>query len=177
MRQRWDIVSDLINQNNYKVIAEIGVSRGINASEIFKRCPKISKFYLIDQNLDVFDWGLFDNYGKDKLRVCTEDTITFSVSGALYVTCNSSVKIASDLKQTFDLIFIDADHSYDAVKQDIEVWYPKLKKGGIICGHDYIDYIEYGVKQAVDEIFPKANLEADVLENGNLKIWWVKNAK
>lgn len=34
-------------------------------------------------------------------------------------------------------VFIDADHKYECVKQDIEAWLPKIKKGGIISGHDY----------------------------------------
>ena len=38
---------------------------------------------------------------------------------------------------SLDFIFIDADHSYEAVKSDIEHWFPKLKKDGVIAGHDY----------------------------------------
>lgn len=60
---------------------------------------------------------------------------------------------------SFDFIYIDADHSYDSVKKDIQLYLPKLKKGGIMAGHDYHDYpIENvnnlpfpGVKKAINE--------------------------
>ena len=48
-----------------------------------------------------------------------------------------------------DLIFIDADHSYESVKKDIEKYSPKLKVGGLLTGHD-IDYP--GVNRAVTEV-------------------------
>ena len=50
-----------------------------------------------------------------------------------------------------DVIFIDAGHSYEAVKKDIEAWLPKMKPNGIIAGHDYNSWA--GVKKAVDEKF------------------------
>lgn len=54
---------------------------------------------------------------------------------------------------SLDAVFIDAEHSYDAVKQDIAAWYPKVKNGGILAGHDYVNYYP-GVIRAVDEMFP-----------------------
>jgi predicted O-methyltransferase YrrM len=56
----------------------------------------------------------------------------------------------------FDLIFIDASHDYDSVKADITAWLPKLKKGGIIAGHDAN---WQSVKQAVSELLP--NFQTD----------------
>lgn len=50
-----------------------------------------------------------------------------------------------------DQIFIDAGHSYEAVKKDIEAWLPKMKKGGIMAGHDY--WAWEGVRKAVNEAF------------------------
>lgn len=53
---------------------------------------------------------------------------------------------------SIDFIYIDADHSYESVKQDILNYYPKIKNGGIVAGHDYIEGWE-GVIRAVNEIF------------------------
>lgn len=39
--------------------------------------------------------------------------------------------------ESLDVVFIDAGHSYEAVKADILAWYPKVKRGGYIAGHDY----------------------------------------
>lgn len=53
----------------------------------------------------------------------------------------------------FDFIFIDADHTYDAVKADILAWSPKLKAGKVLAGDDYTELFP-GVRKAVDEILP-----------------------
>lgn len=37
-----------------------------------------------------------------------------------------------------DFIYIDANHTYEAVKEDLKLWYPKIKSGGLIMGHDYL---------------------------------------
>ena len=66
----------------------------------------------------------------------------------------------------FDFIYLDADHSYEAVKRDLELAWPLILPGGALAGHDYticedrvVDrshYAVFGVKQAVDE-FCSAN--------------------
>ena len=54
-----------------------------------------------------------------------------------------------------NMIFIDANHTYDSVKADIQAWMPLLMDGGIICGHDYDPPNWMGIKRAVDECVPK----------------------
>jgi hypothetical protein len=67
----------------------------------------------------------------------------------------------------FDFVFIDADHSYEAVKQDITLWLPKVKPGGWLCGHDFAkkriqgDRTPYPVKKAVEELLPGYELDVD----------------
>jgi predicted O-methyltransferase YrrM len=55
----------------------------------------------------------------------------------------------------FDFIYIDGEHTYEAVKRDIQLYLPKLRKGGIIAGHDYSvgsdDLPWPGVNRAVNE--------------------------
>jgi predicted O-methyltransferase YrrM len=60
-----------------------------------------------------------------------------------------SVEAASTFQdQSLDFVFIDARHTFDAVSQDLAAWWPKLRPGGLIAGHDYI--YSPGVKAAVD---------------------------
>jgi len=67
---------------------------------------------------------------------------------------------------SLSLVFIDADHTYEGCKKDIELWWPKLKKGGVMLGHDYGPHFE-GVVRAVDERFGSP----DDLSEGEYAIW------
>ena len=81
---------------------------------------------------------------------------------------------------TFDFFFIDADHRYHMVRRDIELWYPKVKKGGLLAGHDYdseeydelyieddiVDEVHHGVTKAVNERF-------GIPHNEN-HMWWIR---
>jgi predicted O-methyltransferase YrrM len=53
---------------------------------------------------------------------------------------------------SLDVVYIDMTHTYDAVRQDISYWLPKVKDGGYIAGHDYANNAP-GVIQAVNEAF------------------------
>jgi len=58
---------------------------------------------------------------------------------------------------SLDFVYIDARHDYRSVLEDLEAWLPKVRAGGVIAGHDYLDGShpegEFGVKSAVDEFF------------------------
>lgn len=74
---------------------------------------------------------------------------------------------------SFDLVFIDADHLYLAVQNDIKLWWPKVKSGGWIGGHDYDhpQWPDWGVKRAADEF---AEREGLALETGDDLTWFVR---
>jgi predicted O-methyltransferase YrrM len=69
----------------------------------------------------------------------------------------TSMQAAQEAKEhsaTFDLIFIDADHSYQSVKDDIMGWQPLLADRGVICGHDFDHPQCPDVAVAVRELIP-----------------------
>lgn len=68
----------------------------------------------------------------------------------------ASIEAASRFRtHSLDFVYLDARHYYDAVIQDIEAWFPKVRPGGILAGHDYLDGVlpsgQFGVKSAVDD--------------------------
>ena len=73
-----------------------------------------------------------------------------------------------------DFVFIDANHTYDFVRADIEAWYPLIKHGGLLTGHDYGHVFRkenpYGVTRAVDEFIRNTGFELHVEEGS---VWWV----
>lgn len=68
-----------------------------------------------------------------------------------------SIVAARDYGASFDLVYIDAYHTYEAVKADLKAWLPAVKPGGILAGHDYETKPEspqweaIEVQRAVDE--------------------------
>jgi hypothetical protein len=64
---------------------------------------------------------------------------------------------AAVIDYTMDFVYVDARHDYDAVMEDLNAWYSKVRPGGIFAGHDYLDGVYaagvFAVKSAVDEFF------------------------
>lgn len=71
---------------------------------------------------------------------------------------NEQVKFARHYSQAasrlfkdefFDMVYLDAEHTYDGVLGDIHLWWPKIKSGGILAGHDVLFYDHIGVTNAL----------------------------
>lgn len=140
-------------------IAEIGVFEGKLCKYVLMRAHHdiISEYWAIDP------WTLKDGYVLLRGdRYTQEDWDTkymfvcrlMRLFPKLHVVRTTSLEAAKLFpEQYFDLVFIDADHSYKAVLDDIKAWYPLVRIGGIVSGHDYKTRGIYEVKKAVDEFF------------------------
>lgn len=122
----------LIQTNNFKFIAELGVNDGRTTFALLKSCPNIEKYYAIDLSTRKF-------YNSD---IKKEYPNLIAING-------NTTKVSDHIPdKSLDLVFIDANHSYEFVKQDILKYRPKLKSGGVLSGHD-INFL--GVNKAVNE--------------------------
>eukprot|EP00741_Cyanophora_paradoxa_P009025 tig00001437_g8738.t1 len=71
-----------------------------------------------------------------------------------------SVEAAKQFEDgSLDFVYVDGRHDRAGVDEDLAAWYPKLKKGGLFAGHDYVDGLvdagEFGVRSAVDAFAQK----------------------
>jgi predicted O-methyltransferase YrrM len=75
-------------------------------------------------------------------------------------------------EQSVDFVYIDGLHDYASISRDIELWYPKVRTGGIIAGHDYHPDIP-DVIRAVDEFREKTGVEMFFTED-QMPSWWMR---
>jgi glycosyltransferase involved in cell wall biosynthesis len=147
-----------------KIVVEIGSWFGKTATAIADNLPDESVLYCIDTwkgskveqdnnhiqardmdgdfAFDQFARNLWPHIASGKLRPLR----MYGVHGA---------KLLRDKGIKADLVFIDAGHTYEEVKEDIHTFAPLVKEGGLMAGHDYGDngFNPWpGVAQAVNEV-------------------------
>ena len=136
-------------------IVEVGIGAGHNARTMLEHLdPK--RFYLVD--------GFWRNFDSFKDYKCTPEEIYANHDLCLRLCENTlskdhryrlinaiSIEAVNEVPNELDLVYIDANHLEHAVLEDIKVWYPKIRKGGVLCGHDwYAEGVERAVKLSFD---------------------------
>ena len=130
-----------------------------------------SSSYLCDkathQNITIIDtWKGSPNELTTTHKLATQvdiyDLFIENMGERKYKAIRATSKAASKKfkNESLDVVFIDLTHTYESVKEDIQLWLPKVKKGGYIAGDDYHENWK-GVIQAVDELLPHATFIDD----------------
>ncbi|MEW6303163.1 MAG: class I SAM-dependent methyltransferase [Verrucomicrobiota bacterium] len=89
----------------------------------------------------------------------------------------TGVEAAAKIKDgSLDFVYIDAQHHEEAVAEDVRQWFPKLRPGGLLAGHDYLDgefsYGRFGVKTAVDRFIKEQGLSLHVTTGEASPTWF-----
>jgi len=158
----YGVFSKIVNDNNYKTIAEVGIGYGTHAKYILKT-TNIDKLYLIDPTKYYPNDGFADDIMKCNPMIPGNqfnelyDLIRNYLSEYEDKYCwfrTESLKITDDQikNESLDCIFIDGDHSYSAVLADLNFWWKKIRVGGEILGDDYwMDSVSNAVHDFADE--------------------------
>ena len=139
---------------------EVGVCTGALSQRILAADPTLY-LYLVDPWAEALEGGTYRSTEDTKAQWSQkehEEAMDVALKavqpfgGRYKIMRMTSVEAAETFPQkSLDWVFLDGDHSYEAVKADIQAWTPKVRPGGLICGHDYRDEMGFGVIQAVHE--------------------------
>tara|TARA_R110002072_G_scaffold84065_9_gene190586 strand:- start:823 stop:1425 length:603 start_codon:yes stop_codon:yes gene_type:complete len=130
--------------NNNKInVIEIGARYGDSSIDIIKKL-NVDIYTIIDpyKSYDDYTTDGFNKILKNKEDEIFENTktkLTNLHSNIVFFRTfsNDSDTITCIEDESIDLIFIDGNHEYEYVLQDLKNYYPKLKTNGILCGDDF----------------------------------------
>jgi len=133
---------------------EIGVFKGEFTDTILE-VVNPSRLYLVDPWVGTIDSGDKDGYNTQTIQgeLYFQHHIIpkYNSNPNITILRNYSKILQTFKDNTFDWVYIDGDHSYSGVQFDLSIALTKVKKNGIITGHDYTSGMFPGVVRAVDE--------------------------
>jgi len=120
--------------------AEIGVADGQNASQILQNLD-IQTLYLIDPYCHYNNLKYHGVYETDEHALRDKATAKERLKkygyDIFWINQKSEDAVKYFDNQSLDFVYIDSNHRYEYVKQDILLWIPKVKIGGQLAGHDW----------------------------------------
>jgi hypothetical protein len=151
---RRDDLGALAEELGYRSFVEVGVQRGVYAETVLSRWPSLEQYCGIDL------WAHQDNY-VDQANVDTNKHLSFyrdtqrrlgPFGGKVtLVRDHSSNAVSRFADNSVDVVYLDARHDYSSVTEDIKLYWPKVKPGGLLAGHDFIDVPGGNQDWTVDE--------------------------
>jgi predicted O-methyltransferase YrrM len=148
-------IYNLARQCRGRVFVEIGSYYGASASFIasgIRRSRVGGTLYCVDtwQNDTMPDWSR-DTFERFSANTRPYRDIIVPLRG-------KSTEVAKCFNEPVDFLFIDGDHSYEAVKADVRAWLPKLSSNAVIVFHD-IGWAKGVQKVVAEEVAPRAKTE------------------
>jgi len=162
--RRWKVLAQQIEAKGWTHGAELGVYKGMTLIYQLARFKELHMLAVDTwtphvQEADVPSPEGFRSYEEDDLDAYLQ-TIQRRIAELDAVDRCEIMRMTTDraadfvAPQSIDFVFIDADHTYEGVKNDILRWAPKIREGGMLLGHDANNPPFPGVNKALDELLP-----------------------
>lgn len=149
------VLSNKLDKTDYTMI-EIGSYMG-ESTMMFASTGLFSTIYSIDPLDGYEEFNEMHNYPWEFVRdEFTKNTKYFdSIVHLQDFSYNVVDKFEND---SIDFIYIDGSHSEENVRRDLELYLPKLKKNGIIAGHDYLELVWPDLVKVVTDVVGKPDI-------------------
>ena len=150
----------------FKVGVEVGVCRGYYSKTLCDAIPGIKMWGVDNWSTKASshtERNVDDGAYKDALEVLG----SYLDSGVYKIIRKSSMEALADFRdESLDFVYLDAGHTYEEVKEDINGWTPKVRKGGIVSGHDYYEFKsgKGGIIPAVNEYAKEHQIDLQVTD-------------
>jgi hypothetical protein len=163
----FTVLPKYINERGYKMGVEIGVAYAGHCEYILAKCPGLSYLVGVDPYKYKLSWSGINNQADIDDMYLIAKNCTKNDKRFLLIRESSNDFFRSNSFQ-FDFVFIDGDHDYEQVREDIHNASLIISPGGLLSGHDYKNFP--GVTQAVDE-FSKQTGKPVIEEAGT--VWMI----
>lgn len=130
-------------------VAELGVFSG-DGTRQFLASPKVARIYCVDAWVGGYDES--DQASQADMGEAERAFDSLLTDPRVVKVKAKTIEAAANIPNELDLVYLDSDHRYEAVKADLLAWVCKAKLGGLVAGHDYADPAHPGVRQAVNEV-------------------------
>ena len=177
LKEKRIVWEPLMTKYNCQIIGELGVRDGTNFMRMIEHKPTFAVGIDIWQNTG----NMAQNdlaYSQEKLDAQYHGVVdmTLELPGVKIIRGFTHNAVGHFPDDFFDLIYIDADHSYAGVSRDIADWWPKVVSGGFFLGDDYKNHktrtgVRFGVRKAVWEHCDKHKVS--FFKFGNDKKWGI----
>jgi len=158
--RRWEVLAGLCQQMSARTLVEVGCKEGRTTGFLLETLPELHVITIdpwapmANADEDYKDWDFaqierdfWANVGKNEWR-----------AHMFRMTSMNAVELLANGQHPrrpapYDIVFIDAGHDYENALADIKAWWPLVRDGGYLCGHDYQHRFP-GVMRAVAKAFP-----------------------
>ena len=163
-------MSYLVKELSIKNMAEVGVLFGAMSHAVLSKCKNIEKYYLVDSWKVFMDPPAYSQATWD-IRYKGVVELMKQFGGRANIVRLDSIEAAKSFPDnSLDLVYLDANHSFEFVDADIKAWWPKVKSTGYIGGHD-LTTIWHGVREAVETNFGHKYYCGNSLKGGKTSTW------
>jgi predicted O-methyltransferase YrrM len=145
-------ILELVAQHQPKVCVELGTWLGASAIPVARLIRQWGgSLTCVDTWAGAIDGEAAGQVAPWMLLSCARNLMQAGVSANVHLINAKTTEAAQWWSQPIDYLYVDADHSYEAVLEDLRLWVPHVKPGGLVLGDDYGNDMFPGVKQAWDE--------------------------